>query len=54
MKKIYIIPTTEVVHFECGELCEGLIIGSGNTPATSGDGADLTKEEHSEWSNIWE
>lgn len=53
MKKTYIIPTIEVVQLGCGTLCEGLIIGSGNSASTSGDGEDLTKEERSDWSDIW-
>ena len=52
MKKTYIIPALEVVTLGNKALCQNLIIGSGMTDQTTGDGTDLAREERAEW-DIW-
>jgi len=59
MKKTYISPEFLTVELNCGRFCESLIIGSGQTEATRGNGTDLVKEENttitnkSVWDNEW-
>ena len=45
MKKTYIIPNVRIWNITGGNVCKGMIVGSGNTDATSGDGTVLTKED---------
>ena len=59
MKKTYNKPTFIAIELNCGAVCQSLVVGSGNTPSTSGDGTDLVKEERtpiadkSVWDNEW-
>lgn len=46
MKKTYILPSLRIVGFG-RDICETLLIGSGNTESTSGNGNDLVKEDFS-------
>ncbi len=59
MKKTYISPEFLAVELNCGRFCQTLVVGSGNTDATSGDGTDLVKEENTYNStvndvNLWD
>ena len=62
MKKTYIIPTLTVVLLNGGAVCQSLIIGSGSSDATSGNGTDLVKgdragrgnrEDYNVWNDDW-
>jgi hypothetical protein len=59
MKKTYISPKFLAVELNSGRICDTLIIGSGNTAATRGNGTDLVKEENtyitdkSLWDEEW-
>ena len=55
MKKTYINPTFLVVEINCGAICQ-LLIGSGGTDATTGNGVDLVKEENPPINdvNVWD
>lgn len=54
MKKIYITPALVVVHLGSGPLCETIIVGSGKTDESTGDGNDLTKE-FGDWDDdLWD
>ena len=45
MKKIYQQPITTVVLLNGGNVCQSLVIGSGQSDETTGDGNDLIKED---------
>ena len=62
MKKTYISPEFLAVELNCGRFCQTLVVGSGNTEYTRGNGTDLVKEENSGswntgsksiWDNEW-
>lgn len=53
MKKIYQHPTITIVKLNSGTICQ-LMVGSGNTESTRGNGVDLTKENQNGWGNIWD
>jgi len=60
MKKTYISPEFLAVELNSGSICQSLVVGSGNTDASSGDGTDLVKEESSDpirdvnlWDEEW-
>ncbi|MBR2249868.1 MAG: hypothetical protein IJ844_05120 [Prevotella sp.] len=52
MKRIYKNPTVTIVELNGGAVCQSLIIGSGATSETTGDGTDLVKEQ-GDWGDIW-
>ena len=59
MKKTYIIPAELIVELNSGAICQSLIIGSGNSDSSSGNGTDLVKEETgSSWNSgnksVWD
>ena len=57
MKKIYQNPTTLIVKLNGGAVCDALVVGSGLTSSTRGDGTDLVKEDNVSSSsryNVWD
>ena len=50
-KKIYIIPKMDVVRLGGKAVCQSLIVGSGQTDDSTGNGVDLVKEDRG-W-DIW-
>ena len=59
MKKTYISPEFLAVELNCGRFCQTLVVGSGNTEYTRGNGTDLVKEENTYNStvndvNLWD
>jgi len=59
MKKTYISPEFLAVELNCGRFCQTLVVGSGQTAATRGNGTDLVKEENTYNStvnnvNLWD
>ena len=62
MKKIYQIPTLEIVQLNGGAVCQSLIIGSGQSSTGSGNGVDLVKgdrgsrssrQDYNVWNDDW-
>ena len=51
------IPTIEVVKLNCGDVCQTLIIGSGDSLQNRGNGTDLVKDDNVSSSsssyNVW-
>ena len=56
MKKTYTTPTALTVVLNSGDICQSLVIGSGNSDSSSGNGTDLVKEENTSITNksIWD
>lgn len=56
MKKIYIAPAVQLVKLCTDNLCQDtLVIGSGNSSSTSGDGNDLAKDydDYDDEGSVW-
>lgn len=54
MKKTYITPALVVVSLGSGPLCESIIVGSGRTDETTGNGVDLTKDQGDWDDDLWD
>lgn len=55
MKKLYKTPEVLIVELNGGNICQTLVVGSGGSDATTGDGTDLVKEDVSMPSyNVWD